>query len=151
MRKIVTLALLILTATVGTAAADRYRGDHRGRDRGHVVRDHRDHRDYRRDSRPTYRRDYRSHRHFDYRYSDRRPVRYNNGYYTFNGGYRVAYRRPVITTRYYNYRVRPVAFVENYDPVPGYIWVNGSWSWNGYEWVWISGHYEVDANYVYSY
>ena len=157
MRKIVTLALLICTATVGSAAADRYRGHDRGHDRGSrvVVRDNRSH-DYRRDNRSydnrrdfrrdNFRRDY---RHVDYRYVDRRPVHYSNGYYNFNGGYRVAYHRPIITQRYYDYRIRPTLLVESCDTVPGYVWVSGNWNWNGYEWVWIGGHYVVDTNYVY--
>src|SRR5436305_1075344 len=44
----------------------------------------------------------------------------------FNGGhdYRV-YHRPVIRERYYDYRIRPRVIVENYDPMPGYMWVQG--------------------------
>jgi hypothetical protein len=57
------------------------------------------------------------------------------------------YRRPVIQYRYTNYRVRPQILVENYDTVPGYIWVAGQWQWNGYEWNWVSGHYAVDPNF----
>src|SRR5687767_3370379 len=139
MRKIVTITLLILTAMAGTAAADRDRGHRRG-DRHERVqtRDHRRHDNVRRydnvrrhdvrrhdnrrfDNRRydnSYRRDYRR----DYRYSDRRAVRHYNGHYVFNGGHRVTYRRPYISRRYYDYRVRPVILVENYDTVPGYIW-----------------------------
>jgi hypothetical protein len=146
MRRIILLALIALTATAGTAAADRdnRRGDRHGyRDnRGgnrHTVRDHR--RDnYRRDYRPTYRRDHR-------RY-DHRPVYHNNGRYVFRNGRSFNYRRPVINYRYTNYRVRPQIIVENYDTVPGYIWVRGNWSWNGYEWIWNPGHYVIDSNYA---
>jgi hypothetical protein len=74
-----------------------------------------------------------------------------NGRFVFNGGYTRHYNRPVIHTHYRNYRYRPPILIENYDPVPGYIWVSGRWNWTGYEWSWIGGHYEVDANYVYAY
>ena len=64
-------------------------------------------------------------------------------FYFHDGSYR-AYHRPVIRERYYNYRVRPRVVVENYDPVVGYVWVPGSWQWNGREWVWFGGHYAVE-------
>jgi hypothetical protein len=50
---------------------------------------------------------------------------------------------PVIREHYYNYNRRPAFVVENYGPREGYVWVRGSWSWNGYEWLWVSGHYEA--------
>lgn len=75
-----------------------------------------------------------------------RPTFRNNTFY-FSGGRTHVYHRPVIRYRYRNYYQRPAIIVENYDPVPGYVWVAGSWNWNGYEWMWINGHYEVDANY----
>lgn len=56
--------------------------------------------------------------------------------------------RPVIRERYYNYDRRPAVIVENYNPVAGYSWVAGGWTWNGYEWVWLAGHYEPDPSYV---
>jgi hypothetical protein len=128
--------------------ADRSRGgqrDHRNHNQ-RVVRDHRqtNHRvqpraDYRRDHRRDYRR--------DHRHVVRRPVYVNNGRYVFNGGYTRSYVRPVIQYRYTNYRVRPQILVENYDTVPGYVWIAGHWDWNGYEWQWNAGHYEVDVNY----
>ena len=40
---------------------------------------------------------------------------------------------------------RPVVLVENYQPVSGYVWINGGWSWDGREWIWTGGHYEADA------
>jgi hypothetical protein len=57
------------------------------------------------------------------------PVRYYGG-----GGY---YPR-----RYYDYRYRPELIVENYGYRDGYIWVRGSWQWNGVEWIWYPGHYQ---------
>jgi hypothetical protein len=55
---------------------------------------------------------------------------------------------PAIRVRYYNYYQRPAVIAENYNTMPGYYWVAGSWSWNGYEWMWTAGHYEPDPNYV---
>jgi hypothetical protein len=142
MRRILPLTLLALTLVGGVATADRHRGGDRG-DRGDrgsyrggyragggvVVRDHRD-------SRPVVR---------QRRVVTRQPIYVNNGRYVFAGGVSRAYVRPVISTRYYNYRVRPSIIVENYDPVPGSVWVAGTWRWNGFEWVWGSGYYAPDA------
>lgn len=34
-------------------------------------------------------------------------------------------------------------------PRPGYLWINGYWSWSGSRWVWIDGHWEARrAGYV---
>ena len=142
----------------GTVAdADRYRGDRdrRGHDR---VRDNRRDdrvRDNRRDDR----------RYDDRRVRDNRRGRYNgpvradrrriervrqlrprDGRFYFHGGRTVVYNRPVIRERYYNVRVRPQVIVESYPSQHGYIWVSGNWSWNGYEWVWNSGHYAPDPS-----
>ncbi len=56
--------------------------------------------------------------------------------------------RPIIREHYYNYYRRPALIVENYGAMPGYYWVAGQWSWNGYEWLWQPGHYQPDPNYV---
>jgi len=133
----------------GTAMADPERW--RGRDTSHhsggtVVRDSR-YRDTNRD-RPRYRQDYRRDRSYNRVRIDRRPVYLNNGRFVFHGGYTRAYNRPVIRQRYYDYRYRPSIVVENYDAVPGYIWVQGSWSWNGYEWIWQNGYYAPDPNWT---
>ena len=77
----------------------------------------------------------------------RAPVYVSNGRYVFQGGVSRTYVRPVVRERYYNIRVRPQIIVENYDPVPGYIWVAGRWQWNGYEWAWTSGYYAPDTRY----
>ena len=141
MRRLLPLTLLALTLLGGVALADRDRGRYDRRD---------DRRDYRRDDRrgPVVRdhRDYRPARH-DRRVVTRNRVYVNNGRYVFNGGYTRTYVRPVIRQRYYNVRMRPTILVENYEPVPGYIWLAGNWQWNGYEWVWTSGHYEPDTRY----
>lgn len=71
----------------------------------------------------------------------------NNGRYVFHGGTSRVYRRPVFRQRYYDYRYRPTVVVENMDPVPGYIWVQGNWNWSGREWVWQNGHYAPDNRY----
>jgi len=139
MRRIITLTLLVLTATAGSAMADRR--DH-GRNQRPVIRDHRNHNQRHVQPRREVRR--------DYRYVDRRPVRVNNGRFVFNGGYTRTYTRPVIRHHYTNYRVRPQILVENYETVPGYIWVAGQWQWNGYQWTWVDGHYQPDQSYQYS-
>jgi hypothetical protein len=174
MRRIISLSLLVLTATVGVASADRGR-DHRdnGRRQPVAVRQQpvrqqqsfrqqpvrqqpvvREHRDYRQPVRQSV--TVRDHRGWDNRnqvryqprHVDRRPIYINNGRYSFGGGFYRTYHRPVIQYRYTNYRVRPQILVENYEPVEGYIWVAGQWQWSGYEWNWIDGHYEVDPNYA---
>lgn len=143
MRRITLLSILALTLFGGVASADR--GRHRGHHRGHapggvVVRDHRVDRGVRHE-RP---RVYRNHNRVRY---ERRPVYVNNGHYHFHGGFTRAYTRPIIKYRYYDYRYRPQILVENYDPVPGYIWVQGNWQWNGYEWQWQPGYYAPDPSY----
>lgn len=140
----------------GIASADpgRWR-DTSDRSGGTVVRDHR-YRDHDRGDRTRYR--YRDRVRVDryrdvrprYRY-DRRPVYVNNGRFVFHGGIVRSYHRPVIKYRYYDYRYRPSLLVENYDPVPGYTWVQGQWTWNGYEWTWQSGYYAPDPSYSQSY
>lgn len=152
MRRILPISLLALVLTGGVASADRWRDNDRGRNHGWhdrsggvIVRDQH--------PRRVYRERYYGDRH---RYRDRvrvvrRPVYVNNGYFRFNNGYQRRYVRPVIRQRYYHYQYRPQIIVENYDPVPGYIWVQGRWDWNGYEWIWVSGHYAPDPNYQYDY
>lgn len=146
MRRILSLALLALTVTGGVAFADRHGGrrhdgprndrsggvivrDHRGGPQGPIVRDHRDR------GRPGR------------RAVVRNRVYVNNDRYVFHGGVTRVYRRPVIRTHYYDYRVRPVVLVEQMEPVPGYVWVRGNWNWSGHEWIWVSGHYEPDVRY----
>ncbi len=152
MRKVLVAVSLLLLATTGSAFADRGHRNHtRGRTtvtaRNHrlVVRDHRvnSRRTVRVQPRHTYRNTYNTRR------VVRRPIYNNNGRYRFHDGRTVVIRRPLSNVRYTNYRYRPSLLVENYENVPGYIWVSGSWQWNGYEWLWTSGHYEVDASYGY--
>ena len=139
-------ATLAVTLLGGTALADRdgRGGWNRGRDRrGPVVRDHRN------DHRWNNRRPVVVRRAPRYRI-ERRPVYANRNRFVFHGGITRVYNRPVIRYRYYDYRVRPQVLVENIEPVPGYIWVSGQWSWSGQEWLWNPGHYAVDPNYQYS-
>ncbi len=154
MSKVLTAALLVLVATTGSAMADRWHGGNNNSNR--TFRDNRDNRTFRdnrtvvRDNRRIEpRRDnrivVRDHRN-DTRVI-RQPVYVNNNRYTFHDGRVFNYQRPVINYRYTNYRYRPSILVENYETTPGYLWVAGSWSWNGYEWLWVSGHYEVDSRY----
>lgn len=70
-------------------------------------------------------------------------VQVSNGRYVFPGGVVRTYRRPRIRERYYDVHVRPAVVVEQYDPVPGYVWVAGSWSWGGREWIWAPGYWAV--------
>lgn len=159
MRKYI-LALSALMLFGGVASADRWG---RGRDRdssrhsgGTVVRDHR-HREPVRTDRDRGYRDRGNYRQNNYRHDhnrvrhDRRPVYANNGRFVFHGGVSRSYTRPVFRQRYYDYRYRPQIVVQNYDPVPGYLWVQGSWNWNGYEWMWTDGYWAVDTNYQDSY
>ena len=74
-------------------------------------------------------------------------VRVVNGRYVFPGGVVRVYKRPKIR-RYYDVHVRPTVIVEQYDPVPGYVWVSGGWSWGGAEWVWTPGYWSADVAYV---
>lgn len=73
----------------------------------------------------------------------------DRGYY--RGGYRenIWLPRPMIHEHYYNYGYRPSLIVEDYGPRDGYIFVRGDWQWNGEEWIWMPGHYEVDPAYAY--
>ena len=145
MKKIIITALALMMFG-GVASADRWRG-HRDTSRhsgGTVVREHRGG-GWRGDSRVVVRdRGYRS----NYRvHVNRRPVYVNNGYFRFGNGVTRVYNRPVIRHRYYDVRYRPQIIVQNVDPVPGYVWIQGSWNWNGYEWIWTDGYYAVDTNY----
>lgn len=146
MKRIILSALAAITLTGGIAAADHRRGWDRHDDRRHDRWERRDNSRYSGGTRVyvTDRRDRGYYRHD--RVVRSRPVFRNNTFY-FDGGYHRVYRAPVIRYRYRNYYQRPAVIVENYDPVPGYIWIAGNWQWNGYEWIWINGHYEVDASY----
>jgi len=172
MRRIIPLTLIALTMMGSVALADRDRG-RRDRPGGVHVERSRDHRAQRpdrrviRNDRRVIRKDHRNDRRFvrddrrvirnDRRVVDRRvtvrrarPSFRDNRFY-FPGGFYRTYQRPVINVRYTNYYQRPALLVENYDPVPGYVWVPGQWTWTGYEWQWQPGHYEVDRSYTQSY
>jgi hypothetical protein len=162
MRRIITLTALALGLTGGVAAADRDRHqsssvrDHRTSG-GHVDRGHVD-RGY---VRPSYNNQrFNNNQRFDRggsrvvvnRNVVRRPIYANrDGRFSFGGGYQRPLYRPSINYHYRTYAQRPALIVENYDAVPGYVWVAGDWSWNGYEWLWTSGHYEADVSYDTSY
>ena len=135
MRRIIITALIALTALGGVASADRYHGDRYRRDNGGVRVD-RGHRNYR--PAPSYR----------YSRSYQRP-NYRNVYRPRVRIVRqpIYVQRPVIRYRYTNYYQQPNLLVENYPAKPGYLWVRGSWQWNGYEWIWQPGHYQPDPSY----
>jgi hypothetical protein len=149
MRRILPYTLLALILFGSVATADRDRRDRRSDRREDRRDDRRDRRDDRRDDRrgPVVR-DHRDYRQApvrrERRVVTRNRVYVNNGHYVFHDGVRRTYRRPVIRHRYYDVRVRPQIIVESYDPVPGYVWIAGQWQWNGYEWIWMSGHYAPD-------
>lgn len=155
MKRILTLTALALGLSGGVALADRHGGrgdrsevrDHRG-DRV-IVRDHDRGDRWRGNDRRWENRDRRWDNRDRVRVVRQRPTFRNNRFY-FGNSYR-EYHRPVFNVRYRDYYRRPALVVENYDPVPGYIWTQGSWSWNGYEWIWMPGHYEVDQNYYEDY
>jgi hypothetical protein len=127
---------LTLTLLSGVAMADR---QHDRRD------NHREKRSDVRDSQP--RRVNRPAQRSNRRAISRRPIHANNGAFVFHNGIRRSYTRPVIQARYYNVRYRPQLVVENYEAVPGYIWIRGSWNWTGREWQWNGGHFAPDMQY----
>src|SRR5262249_56515630 len=46
----------------------------------------------------------------------------------------------------------PEPLYEQMSPSPGdgFVWIDGYWHWNGYEWVWVNGRWERDqSGYVY--
>jgi len=156
MKRIIPLALIALTLSGGVALADRDRG--RGRDTSHrsggtVVTPTRGHDRVRHDNRRWDNSRRYDNRRYNNNRNDRvvrvqrsRPTFRNNRFY-FAGGHYQSYQRPVIQYRYRNYYQRPALIVENIQPVSGYIWVQGNWQWDGYEWQWMPGHYEVDQSY----
>jgi hypothetical protein len=160
MLKILPLTALALGLSSGAAFADRghggdrdhrgryehrdRRGDHRGDHRGSVVvRDGRG-RDYGRGRGTVVVRD---HGRNYWRGGSRVIVRGEPRYRDYGHRRPIYVSRPVIHHRYYNYYRRPALIVENYNSIDGYYWVRGSWSWNGFEWIWTPGHYEPDPNY----
>jgi len=159
MLKLVPLTALVLGLSGGVAAADHGRGgDHRGASVEHrsapqahgpvhgggavVVHDH--------GGRGGYggQVSYRDHDYHQVSYGGRGY----GGRGFVHGGARYERRpifvsRPVIRERYYNYYRRPALIVESYNPMAGYFWVAGAWSWTGYEWTWQPGHYQPDPSY----
>ena len=161
MRRIITSSLLLaslLTGGVALADRDHDRGGHDRGDRGDRGNHGRVivHEGYRggyrtpvvqggvtvQVNRPVYRGNYRQ----DRRVVVRRPIYVNNNGYVFHNT-TIRYVRPVIRERYYNVRMRPQIIVENYPSQDGYMWVQGQWAWDGREWQWQSGHYDIDARY----
>ena len=54
------------------------------------------------------------------------------GYVTTRTTTRVAVRPPA-----------PIVQVAVAAPAPGYVWVDGYWSWNGYAYDWVDGYWDV--------
>jgi hypothetical protein len=122
MRRIIHLTLFLSLVTVGPAMADRH------------------------NNRPAkYNKGGNGHRHYSHHNAPRHHshVRHTSGYYSFRGGHRVRHYGVPNHPRYIHRHQRPVLLVERYDPVPGYIWVGGSWGWGGAQWVWTPGYYAV--------
>jgi len=143
MRHTLQLASIICLLLGGVASADHWHGgggpavrDHRGGGGGGgdrvVVRDHRG-------GGPVYHGGHGPVMH------ERARVHVSGGRYMFPGGVVRVYHRPVIREHYYNVHMRPAVIVENYDPVPGYMWMSGSWTWGGGEWVWSPGYWAPAA------
>ena len=165
MKRIILSALVALTAFGGVASADRYRGPSVHREqggvsvspsRGQYPQRQYPQRQYQRQYQPQYQRQYQrqypQRSTYSRRYSPQRH--YTQRYYpqrSYSQRYqpqrRIYVQRPVIRHRYYNYYQRPAIIVENYAPMTGYYWVPGQWDWNGYEWLWTPGHYELDPAY----
>jgi hypothetical protein len=137
MKRTHALATIVCMVLGGTAYADHWHGGGHGGGRV-VVRDHRA-------AGPVVVRDHRVGGPVvrDHRGPVVTHVRVTNGRYTFPGGVVRVYHRPVIREHYYNVHVRPPLIVESYDPVPGYVWMAGSWTWGGGEWVWTPGYWAV--------
>lgn len=142
MRHTLQLASIICLLLGGVASADHWHGgggpvvrDHRGGGGGGgdrvVVRDHRGGPGWHEGHGPV------AH--------ERVRVHMSGGRYVFPGGVVRVYHRPVIREHYYNVHMRPAVIVENYDPVPGYMWMSGSWTWGGAEWVWSPGYWAPAA------
>lgn len=49
---------------------------------------------------------------------------------------------------HYDHAHRPALLPENHTHLAGYVWIAGQWAWNGYEWIWQPGRYEVDPSYT---
>jgi hypothetical protein len=155
MRRIITLTAIALGLSSGVALADRHRGGNGGnlgdRSGGVVVRDHRG--GSFAPNRGSWNHRGSVNRSYDRGYTRpavtvaRRPVFATNGRFYFGGNNYRTYQRPVIDVRYRNYDQRPALIVEHADPMPGYLWIAGQWQWNGYEWIWTDGHYDVDPAY----
>lgn len=138
-RKLVLITISLLMVASSAAFADRGRHKHKHHKDRVVVRDHRDHH-----ARPRHHHPKPKHHH-PKKHHHHKHVRVSNGRYVFPGGIVRVYKRPVIRHRYTNRHVRPPVIVEHYDPVPGYVWVRGSWTWGGSEWVWTPGYWAVES------
>ena len=132
-----TLLIAAIMMVGGVASADHWHG---GGGHGPVVRDHRGGggpvvvREHRGPAGPVIR---------DHRGPVVTHVRMSGGRYVFPGGVVRVYHRPVIREHYYNVHVRPAYIAEEYEPVPGYVWVRGNWTWGGAEWVWTPGYWQA--------
>jgi hypothetical protein len=140
MKRTLVLSVLTLAVLAGAASADR---GHRGH-RGHSQRGHASWSGGVHVTTPRAR----VQRHVVVQQPRRVYVQRNHVVHRNHVVRRPIYvKAPRIRYRYYNYYQRPAVLVENYAPMTGYYWVAGQWSWNGYEWIWMAGHYEPDPAY----
>lgn len=49
-----------------------------------------------------------------------------------------------VTHRHFDQHHRPTAIAETHEYGTGYTWMPGQWTWNGYEWIWQPGYYQVE-------
>src|SRR5215470_533632 len=75
---------------------------------------------------------------------DTTPV--NSGY-GYGYGYGPNYQASVTVgtpNPYYVSSMPPEPLYESMSPSPGYgyVWIDGYWHWNSYEWTWVSGRWE---------
>jgi hypothetical protein len=118
MRRIIPFVLAAITGLGGVAVADEHHHDNHGQ----------------------------RHERAEHHAYNQRYYNHGYGYRGYYGGYR--YTRPYYGGRhYYEYYHRPTVIVENFAPRPGYVWIRGQWTWNGYEWIWLSGHFVASAYY----
>lgn len=70
---------------------------------------------------------------------DNTPVNYGYGY--SSSGYTNASVTVGEPTPYYVSSAAPEPLYEQMSQSPGYgyVWIDGYWHWNGYEWVWVRG------------
>ena len=57
-------------------------------------------------------------------------------------------QRPVVVVQAQPTYVAPTTYVA--PPPPPQVWIEARWSWDGYRWQWIEGHYEYQQQATYN-